>query len=74
MGETTQVLFYTDTPYYNHKMPGIFSVSVPIPLSLCIQPGNFILLLDAHWHYFLDGTRGIRIDDLCNIFFIFMDK
>ncbi|BFZ06214.1 hypothetical protein BsWGS_09253 [Bradybaena similaris] len=71
IGETTQVLFYTDTPYYNHKMPGIF---MPIPLSLCIQPGNFILLLDAHWHYFLDGTRGIRIDDLSNIFFIFMDK
>ncbi|CAG5118591.1 unnamed protein product [Candidula unifasciata] len=74
MGQTTQVLFYTDTPYYNHRMGGMFGWSVPIPLSRCIKPGNFLLILEAHWHHFLDGTRGIRVDDTDEVFFVFMDK
>ncbi|KAK6962043.1 hypothetical protein BgiMline_032111 [Biomphalaria glabrata] len=66
-GKTTHILFHDPFGVYYHQA-GFFPL--PIPLSACLKPGNFILLLDAHWHFFLDGTVGVRIDDLKDVRFI----
>ncbi|KAH9488990.1 hypothetical protein Btru_041469 [Bulinus truncatus] len=66
-GRKTHIMFYNEVGIYYHRVSWL---PLPIPLSQCLRPGNFILLLDAHWHYFLDGTVGIRIDDLDSVYFI----
>ncbi|KAK0059650.1 hypothetical protein Bpfe_010818 [Biomphalaria pfeifferi] len=43
------------------------------PLSSCLKPGNFIILLDAWLHNFRDATVGVRIDDLEKVHFFWSE-
>ncbi|XP_005095427.1 uncharacterized protein LOC101859002 [Aplysia californica] len=73
-GVKSFVLFYTSTNIYFHMGVTLFAnFPIPVPLSKCLAPGNFILLLEPFPHHFLDGTVGFRIDDMDSVHFLFMN-
>ncbi|CAL1527847.1 unnamed protein product [Lymnaea stagnalis] len=70
VGATSHIMFYDPSDVYlDHGL----SFGRPVHLSRCLESGNFILLLDACSHAFLDGTVGIRVDDLQDVHFVFKD-
>ncbi|CAL1527848.1 unnamed protein product [Lymnaea stagnalis] len=74
-GKRTHVIFHVDEKLKGHITGYPTTGSSPktfIPLCDCLEPNNFLVLMDSHWHQFLDNTRGIRIDDLDTVHFIHM--
>ncbi|XP_059143810.1 uncharacterized protein LOC131931121 [Physella acuta] len=70
-GNTTNVFFYTPTNTYTRYIGlGPEGLVLNIDLEFCLTPKNFMILFDPRWHLFLDGTVGIRIDDMESVFFI----
>ncbi|CAL1527844.1 unnamed protein product [Lymnaea stagnalis] len=72
-GAKTHIMFYNQSNIYFHVSNEMLGMGLPIHLKRCLKPGNFILLLNACWHGFLDGSVGIRVDDLQHVHFVFMD-
>ncbi|XP_059161876.1 uncharacterized protein LOC131944970 [Physella acuta] len=68
-GVSTHLIFYTDSDIVYHQD----MVVTPLSLKVCNQPGYFLLLWDACWHDFLDGKRGIRIDSLEKVTYVFTE-
>ncbi|KAI8740070.1 hypothetical protein BgiBS90_035102 [Biomphalaria glabrata] len=75
-GEETHIIFHDDkrTHAAITGCPNLDRHALSMaPLSSCLKPGNFIILMDAWWHIFLDRTTGIRIDNLELVHFVWRD-
>lgn len=76
VGHQTHVIFHDEDKKMGHISiipKGKPAVTKLCELAQCLKPGNFMVLMDAFWHHFMDGTMGIRVDDLDTVQFIHMD-
>ncbi|GFN75724.1 hypothetical protein PoB_000223000 [Plakobranchus ocellatus] len=70
-GQTTKIVFHDPSNLYCHPVFGEPSAP-PRDLASCLKPGHFLLLVGVHWRIFMDGSVGIRVNDLNSMYIIDM--
>ncbi|CAL1546442.1 unnamed protein product [Lymnaea stagnalis] len=76
VGQQTHIIFHDEVKtmgYISIKHKDKPAETKLCELVHCLKPGNFMVLMDAFWHHFMDGTMGIRVDDLETVHFVHMD-
>jgi len=53
------------------KVPKKYRRGQKFSMEECAQPGNFIVVYLPLWHYFGDGTKGLRMDEWNDFEFLF---
>lgn len=71
-GSVTRVMVHDSRNIYRHPGPDSGRPESSRSLDSWLKPGNFMLLMGAHWRDFCDGIPGIRINDLDAVYFIDM--
>ena len=72
-GELRRIIFYDETKQYTD--PNLCQTQrrpQPRDFQAYLVPGHFLLLMGVHWRHFMDGTDGIRINDLASVYVINM--